>query len=326
MELIILYINMVERISSSNLIAQQRYFNNSQNGTINNCVQVNQLPETDTIELSVKQKIQNQVSNLSTLQKIGIASVALLGVVSAALIRNGNYISRSQKIFQNAFLKDFSREETINLLNKFKEISKIKDNKQYITELFNLGQKEYGLEKLNIKLKFEELPKGKIGCMNPLLELTVDKKAKRRNLINIIFHELKHAKQNEMMYSIDPGRFIRTILSRKSIQDSIKKTSLYQQLIKQDIPNGLSFEKYEQLVFRTILNKYFPKTFFEKLGYGQTNVKSINKQYVEKLFKANEQYNDSNWIKYYFNFLEKDARKAGEGISEINRYFPNHLK
>ena len=140
---------MVERISSSNLIAQQRYFNNSQNGTINNCVQVNQLPKTDTIELSVKQKIQNQVSNLSTLQKIGIASVALLGVVFAALIRNGNYISRSQKIFQNAFLKDFSREETINLLNKFKEISKIKDNKQYITELFNLGQKEYGLEKLN---------------------------------------------------------------------------------------------------------------------------------------------------------------------------------
>ncbi len=59
MELIILYINMVERISSSNLIAQQRYFNNSQNGTINNCVQVNQLPKTDTIELSVKQKIQN---------------------------------------------------------------------------------------------------------------------------------------------------------------------------------------------------------------------------------------------------------------------------
>ena len=317
---------MVEQISSTNLIAKQQHVNDNTQKIASSDVKINQQPQADTVELSTKQQIKNKVSKLSTAQKIGIVSAALVaGVVATVVTQKATYINRAQKIFENAFMKDFSREDTINLLNKFKDISKITDNKEYITELFNLGRKEYGLENLDIELKFADLQKGKKGCMggiNVRLELFVDPKAKRKDFVNIIFHELRHAKQNDMMYSADSDRFIRTLFKRKSIKDALRNDEGLMSLVEE---NGLSFEQNFDKIVNLIMELNLMKPIFRNKGYGQIKIDPKHNEFVEKLLKASDVYDDGDFVKYYFNFLEQDARKAGQGISKITRHIPENL-
>jgi len=317
---------MIEQISSTNLITKQQYLNNNIQHNVSFVANTTPQSESDTVELSAKQKVKNKSSKLSVAQKIGIASAALLtGVVAAVVTRKMTYLSRAQKTFEDAFMKDFSKEDTINLLNKFKDISKIPDNKEYITELLNLGRKEYGLEHLDIKLKFADLKSDlgeMVGGINFLLNLYVDKNAKRKDFVNIIFHELKHAKQFEMMYSADSDRFLRGLFNRKWGVDKLKKNKGFQRLAEL---NGLTFEQNYEEIVNLIIDKKLMQLIFGDLPYGQTKIAPKHNGYIEKLFKANESYDDSDVIKYYFNFLEQDANKAGKRISKITKHIPNNL-
>ena len=72
------------------------------------------------------------------------------------------FINKTQKIFKKVFIRDdISREETVQILNHYKNIGKIKDKEKYIKALFNETKTNYGFAKgsldirlfLNIHLK-----------------------------------------------------------------------------------------------------------------------------------------------------------------------------
>ena len=93
---------------------------------------------------------------------------------------------------------DITLEDTSKIIAEFKEISKIEDITDYIKALFESAKKHYGLEHLGLKLSIEDLGEGKLGAMDAGNTLHVSKNAKRKKIVEIIFHELRHAKQNEV--------------------------------------------------------------------------------------------------------------------------------
>ena len=68
---------------------------------------------------------------------LGTATMTVLSGIIGIRKYKANYIVKAQKLFQEMFFnKDITREQTIEMLKKYKEISKIQDKEEYIKALF----------------------------------------------------------------------------------------------------------------------------------------------------------------------------------------------
>ncbi len=291
---------------------------------------VDKTPNKDTVQLS-------------TAQKAGIgAGVALAtaGIIAAVLTRKTDYIAKAQKTFQETFMRsNISREETIKMLNEYKDIKNIENIDDYITALFNNAKKNYGLEHLNFswkKVDAKELPSNSIaGSMDAkgTLLINKNKKLNRDELFNVIFHEFRHAKQNEMMCSTDAIKYSRGLLGREETSVPILRNQYKdflestKNILKRQGAN-LSEKQLDEVAMRVLIGKLVPgmkSQVVDGLGYGKSVVPDEYKDYVAKCFEGHRKYTTSNLIKYYFNFLERDARKAGEGMKKLLKSIPDVL-
>ena len=277
----------------------------------------------DSVEISAKPKMSK---TKKVLIGTGIATAAALAGIMAIGARRVDYIAKAQKTFQETFIRnDISREETINLLKEYKEIYKINDKDNFVNAMFENAKKNFGLSHLNFKIEKVDLPKSKIASMAPDGTFTVNKNLDldKDKLINIIFHEFRHAKQNELMCSKDTKKYLSGIYSRS--KDVVKqKDSAYceklREMAKIKSGNTLSEQQIEEIVDTALEHKWtaiLKKQLVDKLGLGKLKVPEELNEYIEKCFEAHRNYNAVNPIKYYFNFLEKDARKSGEGMQRI---------
>lgn len=286
----------------------------------------------DSVEISAKPK-------MSTTKKVligtGIATAAALAGIMAIGARKVDYIAKAQKTFQETFMRnDISREETINLLKEYKEIYKINDKETFINTLFENAKKNYGLSHLNFRIEKVDLPKSKVASMCPDGTFTVNKNLDldKDKLINVIFHEFRHAKQNELMCSKDPEKFAVGVYNRS--KELVKqKDAAWCEKLRNIIRNNhegknLSEKEIEQLVDTNLQKRWIKaisKNIIEKLGLGKSEVPESLNEYIEKCFKAHSNYNEANVFAYHFNFLEKDARKAGKGMQRIITSIPDKL-
>ena len=286
----------------------------------------------DSVEISAKPK-------MSTTKKVligtGIATAAALAGIMAIGARRVDYIAKAQKTFQETFMRnDISREETINLLKEYKDIYKINDKETFVNKLFENAKKNYGLSHLNFRIEKVDLPKSKVASMRPDGTFTVNKNLDldKDKLINVIFHEFRHAKQNELMCSKDPEKFAVGVYNRS--KELVKqKDAAWCEKLRNIIRNNhegknLSEKEIEQLVDKNLQKRWIKaisKNIIEKLGLGKSEVPESLNEYIEKCFEAHSNYNAVNPIKYHFNFLEKDARKSGEGMQRIITSIPDKL-
>ena len=74
----------------------------------------------------------NKNSKLSKKQKTWIKIGAVVATVAAVVVTAREiFIKKAQNVFKEAFLRDdINRKETINILNRYREISKIKDKNE----------------------------------------------------------------------------------------------------------------------------------------------------------------------------------------------------
>ena len=179
-----------------------------------------------------------------------------------------------------------------------------------------------------------DLPKGKVACMTPDGTFTVNKNLDldKDKLLNVVFHEFRHAKQNELMCSKDPERFAVGIYNR-SKEFVKKKDAAWCENLRNIIRNNpegknLSEKEVEELIDTNLQKRWIKairKNTIEKLGLGKSEVPESLNEYIEKCFKAHSNYNDANVFAYYNNFLEKDARKSGKGMQRIIMSIPDKL-
>ena len=254
----------------------------------------------DTVTLSKKRELTKKQK---TWLKIGAITTA---VVAAGLAIREGFIRNAQKVFKEAFLRDdISRKETIEILKKYRNIEKIKDKNEYIKAMYEEGKKNLGLKDLKLNFSIENfVKKGVQGEYSTGgASIKISKNIVRNRVVNTVHHELRHAKQANMMMNYSPLESVRAILKSQ----------------------GAPFERF--LDDRSFLNRMCDNYF---RGHGVTrepnSVPKSLEEYVKKLIKAQEKYVEGRLVngkpnsEYYNNFKEVDARKCGESLEKVLKW------
>jgi hypothetical protein len=259
-----------------------------------------------------------------TKRNVLLATGGALAIGSVAFLLNRRMtLEKAQKIFQNTFMNnDITIEDTSKIIAEFKEISKIENITDYIKALFDSAQKYYGLSHLNTKLEIVDLPSKKLGAMDPSGMLSISKNAKRSDIVNIIFHEFRHAKQNDIMATSDFERYVQGVLNRNTTNEVLRGTKKFKLLLENmENPFNLPQNELEELVLDYMKSAMKKASLeqFKEFGYGLAELPKLNNlsEYIEKCFKAHSNYDGENVFAYFFNFLEKDAREAASGICDV---------
>ena len=344
---------MVEGISSSNLIVQQKLLNNTQNGVINySQTQINQQPQVDTVELS-NNKSKKKISNT---QKIfistGIITASLAGLMFGIRKLNTNTISKIEKNFKKlyanipevqnkfkqVFIKDnLSEKETLDILKRYEQIEKqglSQTKEEYFQAVFEEAKRNYGLGD-NIKLVLEKIESKANGFWHYSDgTVHIDPSKNSRSFgFEAIHHELRHAKQFEAIkkYAYDmelsnatlKGMFkwleekfpdiYKKVANGRDLDTLIKETSANPDIWK-------LLDEYESS-FRHLngFDKSENKIFTYCTDAERANVTSGKIQYGRKMYKGREDYvsSDKNVKAYKENPLEQDAYPAGETMGKI---------
>lgn len=262
----------------------------------------------DTLELSEKKK---KKLNFKKIFLIGLVLKIVTGVVGLKLYK-ANYIKRAQKTFQKVFMRDsISKDETVKMLQRYKEITKIKDKDEYIKALFDETKKNFGLENGCLELKTftsQEHPNigGFVNKGKPYININKDRKP--HEIMDTMHHEMKHKQQEYMMMNYC-GDFEEYICRISPVKDMTK--------------GDLSVE------FLETMRKENPKWLeqFNLKELDKKNVPEKYKDYVENLLKDSKTYvegiGDNGTVnkEYLNNFIEQDARTAGSKISKLLRWF-----
>lgn len=313
-----LQLNNLNAVENNPTSQNNRTFKGNSVATTNS---LERTPTTDTLVKPIKNKTKKALLIIGGICAAGIAGVLL------HKITNKPTIEKAQKAFKEIFVRDdISIKETKEILAQYKEIEKISDNQEYIKKMFEFAKKNFGLSHTNITLKIEDLGKNTLGASDAIGNLTISSKANRKGMVNFIHHELRHSKQHDIMISENVQKYAYNVFKRKSTIETFKQHGLYQPIydaVKQTATAKAMSEKEINEIVIDILAERHGKSMIAELkkqGLGAIKYENLGKDFVEKLFNASSNYNDTNPIKYYFNFLEKDARNAGETMQKLVKF------
>lgn len=192
-----------------NLVSQHSNYISGQNNT----VPFKALP----VSKDAEQKNKKLPAILLTVAAIGIGVFAFFKLRKSDKVFKDSFqkgIDEAQIQLKNIFEKDFGVEETKSFVQKYQELSKISDNKEYYQKLFEQLKKDFSVENKNLALELWEKPlpvEG--GVMNGYTEALTRKIGatafeERLTTFMNLFHEFRHVKQNELMYKTDSQRLI----------------------------------------------------------------------------------------------------------------------
>lgn len=225
------------------------------------------------------------------------------------------YINKAQKIFKKVFMRDdITKEETLQILNRYKNIGKIKNKEEYIRALFNEAKTNYGFEKGSLDIKFfsQYTPNinsnlnGIVNIFTPFVNINKD--SDKLKILKTIHHEMRHKKQFFMM--LNQCETLENFLKAAIGLHKVKPTKNIEETI-QNIADEIT----------TKFPNWLKQFGIEKLS--KSNIQSKHNDYVEHLlkevskYKAYKQFDVENNNKYFKSFCEKDARHSSETIQEI---------
>lgn len=261
--------------------------------------------QKDSVKLSNK-TFTSGLKKLSTTQKLliglgALTSAAALGI-AAVRYRKTSALKDAQKVFQDVFMRnDITMTETKHMLQNYKNISKIKDKEEYIRAMFKEAKKNYGFENAPISLVYRELPDRAMigGCDKLNMEILINSKIYRDEVLKAVHHEFRHAKQNYMAFHYNPEEYIVAMNQATSTYTNISNLQ------------GLSVKEGIEWI-----SEYMGKP-------NKANVpKECEKFAINSLKSISQTFNPERNLEAYLNsFHEKDAYAVGDSIEKIMKKF-----
>lgn len=320
----------------------------------------------DTVQISAEKEIKNkQKEGLSTGAKwaIGLATTAaaVYGCIVGHRMLTKPSIEKVAKNFSEIFRRDVSKEEAQKIINDYKKLLDIEDTEKFIKEAFEQVKKDYGYEKIPIKLEVNKVKDylgssdatwcGEEGILS--INTLIDKNGKvlntnkrvRKNLLQTIMHEFQHVKQDEIAYRTSRNEIVKAILEKNTNQQDLihsienilsKKSKIEIEAKKLNMPIEECKKQYEKILENLKSGKYS----FDKIKF-DTNTKigldDLFKEYSKfttdsKEYELGQKYiqNTKNYIKsgvdrkgYENQILEAEAFRTEKKFEEIYNYFAN---
>ena len=283
----------------------------------------------DTFEISDKIKTKQKTKKaLTIIGGLTVLGISITYAVKKVHVKN---IKNVQKIFQDVFLRDdITEKEAKEMLNRYKEIEKIKDTKEYANALFEEAKKNYRMNDTDIKLVFD-LPcknaknaSGFYSEKDQLISITTTQN--RRHILNTMHHEFRHAVQHRAGRTSEYSLQLRAMID-KYTTDLINNTpdiDLSDPKITQELTDIINRAKKE------LKEKGFPKNdkdlierleFERKLAKNKFTVPEKYSSWADKCVEQRLYHDvvkpDDNFKAYYEQFVEKDARYAGSAIDKF---------
>ena len=180
----------------------------------------------DTVEISSKQKKKEGMSTgMKLLLGIGGTGVAIYGALVTHRAVTRPSLEKLQKEFKEIFRRDVSLEEIPDMLKKYQDILKIKDEKEFCQKAFEQVKKDYGYADANIQLTLDESTEGILGggwhssgndfriYYKNILEHNgnVFDRQTKSNILGTFFHEFQHVKQTEYCIRTDIDKYVNSI-------------------------------------------------------------------------------------------------------------------
>lgn len=278
--------------------------------------------ETPNVEVKTISKNVNKSNKTKVFATLALVTV--VGVVGVKSYRN-YYINKAQKTFKDVFMRDnITKDETIKILKRYKEIEKIKDKEKYAKAVFEEAKKNFGFENKPIDFVIKDLKDSKArgGCCpyNSFIETDLSK-GDRSTLLEHIHHEFRHAKQHEIFYNQYPDfaeeRFLKKFLASDEFieKGSDEMFDLARRMVKdgktnEEILNELKV-KYK-VEIQELIKKYIGET-------SPNNVPEKYKDFAKKCYENSQNYIsiDKDETKYFNQYVEKDARDAASKIAKL---------
>lgn len=323
---------------------------NNQKPKINTSFKTSPTSTTGTLERTpTSDTFNNQTKKKTKKTLLILGSVALAGVGLFFAAKKGDAIhiektfaelkkepQKAQKTFQEVFLReDITEKEALEMVNRYENIWKIKDKKEYIEALFKEAKKNYRLNDTEIKLAFDlpcEGAKNANGfCDHKKKIISIKTNRSKKEIMNTMHHEFRHALQNRVAMSSDIRIKLQALVG-KHADDFVKKNpdfditkqpkeeferivneikeNAQKELKEKGFPETNEMQKEYEFVKETLLGKDKPFEIPEK--YYEWAEKCAEKSCLEKHIKP-----DENFKKYYEQYIEQDARFAGESIAKL---------
>ncbi len=175
-----------------------------------------------------------------------------LGVISALVLLYGSIVLKRklskpsfeevQRCFKEIFERDLSKEETQQLIAKYKELCQNNNTEDFAKKMIETLKKDYGIEQVKTdvtvsKLKDDSLKTAlthtEAGSASPFGKIQIMPNTSSDHLIRNVqkeifdtgFHELKHLKQFADAYRTNPDMFAES-LYKQSITEEIQRKQL----------------------------------------------------------------------------------------------------
>ncbi len=244
---------------------------------------------------------------------LGGIATAVLGTVLAVKGYNSHQITKNlkqieqrflklqenlpevQKTFKDVFLRgDITEKEALEMLNRYKEIEKLGvtgTKEEYIQAMFREARNNFKIDisPSTISAKIVEEPiMGNdriLGFTDPLGWVSIRSNIKHQYIPDVVHHELRHLKQRIYSFNLSPNEYVN---------------------------------------FNQPTNMTIPKKTFELHLGGEANILKIPPEHMEFAEKSRDgmiaykAVNDDE-IAHFAQWVENDARKTGQKMSELLR-------
>ncbi|MEI8377948.1 MAG: hypothetical protein WCF95_05360 [bacterium] len=135
-----------------------------------------------------------------------------------------NNIGFFQEKFKQIFRRNFSKENSEQMLQKYKEIYQIEDKNEFIVKAFKQVKKDYGYETLDLELKTHDSP-AQVGTTKASGAyypdfIFISSNSEKENILGRLAHEFNHIRQDEYVYRLGHDIWVDA-----TMQKSILRTS-----------------------------------------------------------------------------------------------------
>ena len=241
-----------------------------------------------------------------------------------------------QKSLSEIFGKDFSKEETETLIKKYTEIYKEKGTDNYYHKLVDQLKKDYGIEKVNTKLKIDNtiqsgtFQTGGEASINGTITIYTEamKKVGDEAGFDTLFHELKHVRQYSELWMADFERFLKE-LTEQALDIQSKET---QELIQELLKTGASRKNAEKYLYNEMYKemKKQLEPIYENLSKFKKDTPEYKKglEYIESMLRRDNYIatNEKEFEAYKNLLCEKEAFNCGDNAKKLLKYIQQNLK
>lgn len=254
-----------------------------------------------------------QVASKSNKSILGTFDKVLYSVLGIKKTATPEILEKFQKEFQNLFLReDISINETRNIIKNYQEIAKIKDDKKFTHEIYTELKKNFGFGHVDLPLEFRELQKTKAGTTIAssnvvMTNVSIHPDIKREKAPQVLFHELRHTKQNFLAACYDVKAYVDGIIMRLMPDLANEALTKGYNLSKESIDEG------KLRIMASMMNRWGMLV--------RPRVPKSTMGYAKQCLEAHINYTNphKNFDNYINNFLEKDAYSADAQFEKIHK-------